>query len=211
MIGAWRGAASPILTRCMLMLKMCVARPDTTTCLLHPYFWNPGKRLNFLQDASDRFEIMCRAPKDAHLLALEDGAAEVLGADWHARLDKLFIENLGKFRKYDGRSVQDLLRALRIRLVDHELRVSGAGAQPLLLVVLLVRRAELEVGKVEVLAVAGATPASSPSAARAAESETLAQREGTERAAYAATATSAATGSSRTPRVTGRSPNSTQR
>ena len=56
---------------------------------------------------------MCRAPKDAHLLALEDGAADVLGADWHARLDKLFIENLGKFRKYDGRSVQDLLRALR--------------------------------------------------------------------------------------------------
>ena len=88
-------------------------RPDTSTCLLHPYFWDPGKRLNFLQDASDRFEIMCREPKDANLLALEKGAYEVVGADWHARLDKLFIENLGKFRKYDGKSVQDLLRALR--------------------------------------------------------------------------------------------------
>ena len=56
---------------------------------------------------------MCRDPKDAHLLALEMGAVDVVGHDWHARLDKLFIDNLGKFRKYDGRSVQDLLRALR--------------------------------------------------------------------------------------------------
>ena len=88
-------------------------RPDTSTCLLHPYFWDPGKRLTFLQDASDRFEIMCRDPKDANLLALEKGAYDVVGADWHSRLDKLFIENLGKFRKYDGKSVQDLLRALR--------------------------------------------------------------------------------------------------
>ncbi|KAI8989133.1 hypothetical protein BD414DRAFT_486154 [Trametes punicea] len=88
-------------------------RPDTTSCLLHPYFWDAGKRLTFLQDASDRFEIMCRDPKDANLVALETGAYEVVGPDWHSRLDKLFIENLGKFRKYDGRSVQDLLRALR--------------------------------------------------------------------------------------------------
>nr|VWO95301.1 Pectinesterase (EC [Ganoderma boninense] len=88
-------------------------RPDTSTCLLHPYFWDPGKRLTFLQDASDRFEIMCRDPKDPNLLALEKGAFEVVGADWHSRLDKLFIDNLGKFRKYDGKSVQDLLRALR--------------------------------------------------------------------------------------------------
>lgn len=56
---------------------------------------------------------MCREPKDANLIALEKGAYDVVGADWHARLDKLFIENLGKFRKYDGKSVQDLLRALR--------------------------------------------------------------------------------------------------
>ena len=97
-----------------------INRPDTSTCLLHPYFWDPGKRLNFLQEASDRFEIMCRDPKDANLLALEKGAFDVVGADWHSRLDKLFIENLGKFRKYDGKSVQDLLRALRnkVRLVS---------------------------------------------------------------------------------------------
>ncbi|KAJ6612782.1 hypothetical protein B0H10DRAFT_2051023 [Mycena sp. CBHHK59/15] len=88
-------------------------RPDTTTCLLHPFFWDPGRRLTFLQDASDRFEIMCRDPRDPYLLVLEKGAVGIVGHDWHSRLDRLFIENLGKFRKYDGRSVQDLLRALR--------------------------------------------------------------------------------------------------
>ncbi|KAF8153220.1 hypothetical protein B0H34DRAFT_800449 [Crassisporium funariophilum] len=88
-------------------------RPDTTTILLHPFFWDPLRRLNFLQDASDRFEIMSRDPRDPHLLALENEAQSVVGNDWHARLDRVFIENLGKYRKYDGRSVQDLMRALR--------------------------------------------------------------------------------------------------
>jgi len=88
-------------------------RPDTTSCLLHPFFWDHGRRLTFLQDASDRFEIMCRDPRDPHLITLEKGAFDIVGNDWHSRLDKIFIENLGKFRKYDGKSVQDLLRALR--------------------------------------------------------------------------------------------------
>jgi hypothetical protein len=56
---------------------------------------------------------MCRDPKDPYLLTLEKDALNIVGNDWHSRLDKIFIENLGKFRKYDGRSVQDLLRALR--------------------------------------------------------------------------------------------------
>ena len=88
-------------------------RPDTTSCLMHPYFWDAGRRLAFLQDASDRFEIMCRDPRDPLLVLLEDNAINVVGPDWPARLDKIFVENLGKFRKYDGKSVQDLLRALR--------------------------------------------------------------------------------------------------
>ncbi|KAF8166060.1 hypothetical protein BJ912DRAFT_889548 [Pholiota molesta] len=89
------------------------ARPDTTTILLHPFFWDAGRRLNFLQDASDRFEIMPREPKDPNLLVLEQGAHDVVGNDWATRLDKIFLDNLGKYRKYDGKSVQDLMRALR--------------------------------------------------------------------------------------------------
>ena len=80
---------------------------------MHPYFWNAERRLAFLQDASDRFEIMCREPREMTLVALEANASKVVGLDWQARLDKSFQENLGKFRKYDVRSVQDLLRALR--------------------------------------------------------------------------------------------------
>jgi len=56
---------------------------------------------------------MCRDPKDPNLLVLEEGAVRIVGNNWHSRLDKVFIDNLGKFRKYDGGSVQDLLRALR--------------------------------------------------------------------------------------------------
>lgn len=56
---------------------------------------------------------MCRDPKEPNLLALEEGAHSVVGNDWHTRLDKIFIDNLGKYRKYDGKSVQDLMRALR--------------------------------------------------------------------------------------------------
>jgi serine/threonine-protein kinase/endoribonuclease IRE1 len=82
--------------------------------------------LTFLQDASDRFEIMCRDPRDQMLVELEKGAFAVVGNDWHARLDKVFQENLGKFRKYDGKSVQDLMRALRnkVRPVCHVERPS---------------------------------------------------------------------------------------
>lgn len=32
-------------------------RPTPEEILIHPFFWNDAKRLNFLQDASDRFEI----------------------------------------------------------------------------------------------------------------------------------------------------------
>ncbi|KAB5588723.1 Serine/Threonine-kinase/endoribonuclease Ire1 [Ceratobasidium theobromae] len=88
-------------------------RPDTTSCLMHPFFWNPGRRLAFLQDASDRFEIMERDPREPGLVALETSALDIVGTDWQRRLDKMFIDNLGKFRKYDVTSVQDLLRALR--------------------------------------------------------------------------------------------------
>ncbi|KAF8208429.1 ribonuclease 2-5A-domain-containing protein [Mycena galopus ATCC 62051] len=95
-------------------------RPDTTTCLLHPFFWDSRERLNFLHDGSDRFEIMSRRPKDPYLLALEKGSLGVVGNDWLSRLDPVFLENLGKFRKFDGRSVQDLLRALRNKKHQYE-------------------------------------------------------------------------------------------
>jgi serine/threonine-protein kinase/endoribonuclease IRE1 len=44
---------------------------------------------------------------------LETGAVTVVGKDWFSRADKVFTSNLGKYRKYKGNSVRDLLRAMR--------------------------------------------------------------------------------------------------
>lgn len=88
-------------------------RPSATDVLSHPYFWDSNRRLTFLQDASDRFECMERDPPHPALVALETDYHLVVGPDWFKKVDKVFIEDLGKFRGYDGKSVQDLLRALR--------------------------------------------------------------------------------------------------
>ena len=92
-------------------------RPDIETCLLHPFFWDPAKRLGFLRDASDRFEVMCKDPMDRVLIRLEKDAKIIIKTDWHQTLDQssdqILIKNLRQSRKYDGGSLRDLLRALR--------------------------------------------------------------------------------------------------
>lgn len=52
-------------------------------------------------------------PPEAALTLLEKDAVEVVGKDWYSRLDKTVTSNLGKYRKYKGNSVRDLLRAMR--------------------------------------------------------------------------------------------------
>ncbi|BGP50233.1 bifunctional endoribonuclease/protein kinase ire1 [Rhodotorula kratochvilovae] len=100
-----------------LILRMVATdpreRPPADSVLLHPFFWNAQKRLLFICDASDRFEIMTRDPPEPTLLTLERRAHEIVGDDWQKALDRTFLDNLGKYRKYDGASVRDLLRVLR--------------------------------------------------------------------------------------------------
>jgi serine/threonine-protein kinase/endoribonuclease IRE1 len=70
-------------------------------------------QLAFLQDFSDRVEGEDKETSPI-LKALERKAAKVLGGtDWYARLDPGLIETLGKYRNYDGSSVQDLMRVIR--------------------------------------------------------------------------------------------------
>lgn len=88
-------------------------RPDTNAILKHPFFWNTGKKLEFLLKVSDRFEIERRDPPSDLLLALEKISHKVHQGDWLARFDSDFKENLGKYRKYHTEKVMDLLRALR--------------------------------------------------------------------------------------------------
>ena len=82
---------------------------------MHPYFWDPSQRLEFLLYASDCFEALRDNPLDPHLAMLEINAENIIESDWSMQLDEIFLQNLrmGKFRKYDTRLVQDLLRVVR--------------------------------------------------------------------------------------------------
>lgn len=102
------------LIRSMLSLNPR-QRPDASAVLMHPFFWTPSDRLNFLCDVSDHFEFECRDPPSEHLLCLEDVAPDVMGPemDFLRALPRDFKDSLGKQRKYTGSRMLDLLRALR--------------------------------------------------------------------------------------------------
>ncbi|EGW35193.1 uncharacterized protein SPAPADRAFT_133040 [Spathaspora passalidarum NRRL Y-27907] len=88
-------------------------RPNTSKILKHPLFWSSGKRLEFLLKVSDRFEVERRDPPSELLLKLEEKARKVHNGDWHKRFDTEFMDNLGKYRKYNKDKLMDLLRAIR--------------------------------------------------------------------------------------------------
>ena len=82
--------------------------------LIHPYFWSASTRLSFLQDFSDRFEGEEKEPPSLLIVLLEKKAKKVLGCeDWTRKLDSGLLDTLSKYRKYDGSTLQDLLRVIR--------------------------------------------------------------------------------------------------
>ncbi|KAK6456764.1 uncharacterized protein RJT20DRAFT_126815 [Scheffersomyces xylosifermentans] len=88
-------------------------RPSTSKILNHPLFWSTSKRLEFLLKVSDRFEIERRDPPSDLLLELEACGDAVHQGNWHKKFDSEFMDNLGKYRKYQPEKLMDLLRALR--------------------------------------------------------------------------------------------------
>lgn len=58
-------------------------------------------------------------PPEPTIALLETDAIGVVGKDWYSRLDKVFTSSLGKYRKYKGNSVRDLLRAMRNKVSFH--------------------------------------------------------------------------------------------
>ncbi|KAL9124561.1 MAG: hypothetical protein Q9217_006120 [Psora testacea] len=111
-------------------------RPDAASILRHPFFWSPGKRLEFLCDVSDGFEHE-KFQLDTYLKAhpgveasseyleyLEGCVSHVLEAqhrgDFLRALPHEFVLTLGKQRKYKGGSLLDLLRALRNKRSHYE-------------------------------------------------------------------------------------------
>jgi serine/threonine-protein kinase/endoribonuclease IRE1 len=89
-------------------------RPDMEAVVKHPFFWTTEKKLDFLLKVSDRFEVEKRDPPSDLLIKFESVATEILGPDgWFDKFNSNFIENLGKYRKYNTHKLMDLLRAFR--------------------------------------------------------------------------------------------------
>ncbi|QSL64078.1 hypothetical protein MERGE_000233 [Pneumocystis wakefieldiae] len=88
-------------------------RPDAEFVVKHPYFWSSEKKLSFLIDTSDRFETERRQPPSELLQSLEKDVLKIIGRNWLKKINKHILENPGRFRKYDGTKLLDLLRILR--------------------------------------------------------------------------------------------------
>lgn len=86
-------------------------RPSSAQVTGHPFFWPAAKRLEFLTEFSDLLEK--QAPEAAAVLALEAGAKNVFRGSWDRLLDIELLQDMGRFRKYDARSLRDLLRVIR--------------------------------------------------------------------------------------------------
>ncbi|XP_053564106.1 serine/threonine-protein kinase/endoribonuclease IRE1 [Bombina bombina] len=86
-------------------------RPSAACVLKHPFFWSLEKQLQFFQDVSDRIEK--EALDGLIVRQLEKGGRTVVKMDWREHITVPLQTDLRKFRSYKGRSVRDLLRALR--------------------------------------------------------------------------------------------------
>ena len=121
-LGQWSDAYEPTQLIEWMLEYQPEHRPTALQVLNHPFFWPAEKRLGFLCDCSDHFEREPRGvPEDGYagdsddLFALERRAQEVIGPkmDFLGKLDRAFVDTLGKQRKYTTSRLLDLLRALR--------------------------------------------------------------------------------------------------
>ncbi|KHJ41693.1 PQQ enzyme repeat protein [Trichuris suis] len=101
-------------------------RPTAEQAIRHPFFWSKQKQLSFLQasyyfhfhlyyylifDISDRVEKV--DSNDEIVQRLEKNGCRVVGGNWQNRICEALQGDLRRFRSYRGRSICDLLRALR--------------------------------------------------------------------------------------------------
>ncbi|KAK0346065.1 bifunctional endoribonuclease/protein kinase ire1 [Friedmanniomyces endolithicus] len=125
----WQDAYEPTQLIEWMLEPQPENRPTALQVLTHPFFWTAEKRLAFLCDASDHFEREARGTVDDDyagdsfdLRLLEDRVGDVIGgrSDFLAKLDRQFVDTLGKQRKYSGNRLLDLLRALRNKKNHYE-------------------------------------------------------------------------------------------
>ncbi|KAL8579389.1 hypothetical protein ACOMHN_026754 [Nucella lapillus] len=98
-----------------LVESMIQFTPDTRPCaakvLKHPFFWSLERQLAFFQDVSDRIE---KEEETSPVVEnLEKNGLFVVKFDWRKAISMELQNDLRRFRTYKGRSVRDLLRAMR--------------------------------------------------------------------------------------------------
>lgn len=98
------------LVECMISFKP-EERPSAAAVLKHPFFWSLERQLAFFQDVSDRIE---KEDENSPLVQnLEKNGLFVVKFDWRKAITEELQNDLRRFRTYKGRSVRDLLRAMR--------------------------------------------------------------------------------------------------
>ncbi|CAO1416967.1 unnamed protein product [Diamesa serratosioi] len=87
-------------------------RASTELILKHPFFWSSEELLNYIIDVSVRIE-----ERDWRFLnKLETKSKFVVGMDWTVQLVDIY-EDISNKRNYNGKSVKDLVQAIRNRIV----------------------------------------------------------------------------------------------
>nr|OQO20350.1 hypothetical protein B0A51_12014 [Rachicladosporium sp. CCFEE 5018] len=125
----WSDAYEPLQLITSMLEHAPENRPTALQVLNHPFFWTAETRLAFLCDVSDHFEREPRGTYEDYyagdsvaLRILQSRAREVIGNgnNFLAKLDRSFVDTLGKQRKYSGDRLLDLLRALRNKKNHYE-------------------------------------------------------------------------------------------
>eukprot|EP01133_Synstelium_polycarpum_P012633 gene12633-14838_t len=68
-------------------------------------------QMSFLVAASDYLEF--EKPSSPMVLELDSFLPAVVDGEWWSKLDATLIDNIGRYRKYNGKSLRDLLRVIR--------------------------------------------------------------------------------------------------
>ncbi|RKP20629.1 kinase-like protein [Rozella allomycis CSF55] len=95
-------------------------RISAEEALLHPYFWNANKCLNFIQEVSDFTDKLDKG--DHRLHSLEKRNLHVYEKEWTRKLDRIFLLDIFQFRNYDQKSLKDLLRRHHYHEIDPQVQ-----------------------------------------------------------------------------------------
>ncbi|XP_036002433.1 serine/threonine-protein kinase/endoribonuclease IRE1-like [Fundulus heteroclitus] len=98
-------------------------RPEVDQCLNHPFFWDSGKRMEYLKKVGNRNEIVYdRQAAPELILSLERCAENRSFKQWKDKFDKTLVQDMEKKRRssYSENTV-GLLRFIR-NLCEHRYR-----------------------------------------------------------------------------------------